>query len=76
MTTRLGERFPERLCALCGQYTYRIDMICSHHGAGEPQDWADGNRAMCDFFHRGVVPHREPLTPEEMWWYQVDWGQR
>ena len=33
--------------------------MCPHHtDDGFVSTWAAGNRIMCDFFHRGVVPRR------------------
>jgi hypothetical protein len=29
--------------------------MCAHHVASYGDDWAMGNRIMCDFLHRGVV---------------------
>jgi hypothetical protein len=34
--------------------------LCAYHIAGQTEDWATGNRLMCDFLHRGIVratPH-------------------
>lgn len=43
------------LCAYCGQPTLGSDPLCTHHVSGHGDDWAIGNRIMCDFVHRGVV---------------------
>ena len=43
------------LCAYCGQATFGSDSFCAHHASGHGDDWAAGNRIMCDFVHRGVV---------------------
>ena len=41
--------------------------LCLHHSSGLRPDWAQGNRLMCDFFHRGQVPQvMDPHDPE--WW--------
>jgi hypothetical protein len=46
------------LCALCGHPT--VDAgLCAYHGTVY-DDWAIGNRVMCDFIHRGIVL---PTTP-------------
>jgi hypothetical protein len=48
------------LCPACG-----IDItapICPHHHAIY-DNWAEFNRIMCDFFHRGAIPQR--LDAEE-----------
>jgi hypothetical protein len=36
--------------------------FCAHHSSGHGDDWATGNRLMCDFLHRGIVSPtpREP----------------
>ena len=49
-------RFPVvSLCAQCGQPTLDCGSICTHHDSGHGDDWAEGNRIMCDFLHRGIV---------------------
>lgn len=48
------------LCAYCRQQT--PGEICCHHSPGYEADWAAGNRAMCDFVHRGFVSP----TPREL----------
>ena len=46
------------LCAYCG-YPTLDDGMCAYHGVGQGgpdvDDWASGNRIMCDFIHRGIV---------------------
>lgn len=44
------------LCVHCGLPTSGARELCAHHDAGYGEDWADGNRIMCDFLHRGIVP--------------------
>jgi len=44
------------LCAYCGVQTTRTDAVCAHHACAFVDDWAIGNRVMCDFIHRGIVP--------------------
>jgi hypothetical protein len=52
------------LCALCGISLTGDLALCPHHHGGEDQEhWADGNRIMCDFLHRGLIPPR--LTPQD-----------
>jgi len=36
--------------------------MCAHHVASSGDDWAMGNRIMCDFLHRGVSPPPEQRT--------------
>ncbi len=41
------------VCAHCGRAT--IDGgLCTYTGS-EHDDWATGNRIICDFIHRGIV---------------------
>ena len=49
---------PARLCPSCG-LAVTVTEICPHHHVyAHDDEWAAGNRAMCDFFHRGVLPRR------------------
>ena len=43
-------------CGLCGQPTAGPGEICVYHMSFPADDWAEGNRIMCDFVHRGIVP--------------------
>ncbi len=43
------------LCVICGYSTPDADDVCAHHVASVADDWAAGNRLMCDFLHRGIV---------------------
>jgi hypothetical protein len=49
------------LCALCGHQTFGGEL-CHYHDTNrsviEGERWAAGNRIMCDFIHRGIVPER------------------
>jgi hypothetical protein len=47
---------PMSLCALCAQPTSDGDDVCVFHLCGHGDEWATGNRIMCDFVHRGIVP--------------------
>jgi hypothetical protein len=49
------------LCNLCGHPTFGTDALCAYHSSSHGDDWATGNRIMCDFLHRGIVPVA-PLT--------------
>lgn len=51
-----------RLCAVCGGSNPDAGNICSYHCSTE-EGWAVGNRIMCDFVHRAIVPSR--LAPAE-----------
>ena len=48
------------LCAQCAQPTLGPGEFCAFHTAGQTEDWAAGNRLMCDFLHRGIVPPTPP----------------
>lgn len=52
-------------CSQCGLQIASDFSLCPHHACHNihGQDWAVGNRIMCDFFHRGKVPPR--LAPTE-----------
>ena len=49
------------VCVQCGYPTSGPEDMCAHHVASYADDWAMGNRIMCDFLHRGIVS----LTPRE-----------
>lgn len=52
------------MCASCGIPLSGDLALCPHHHCSEDQDhWAESNRIMCDFLHRGRLPSR--LTAEE-----------
>ena len=42
------------LCTSCGLSVPGDLALCVHHHTIH-DDWAASNRAMCDFFHRGIV---------------------
>ena len=50
------------LCVVCGGSNPDAGNICSYHLSTE-DNWAVGNRIMCDFVHRAIVPPR--LAPAE-----------
>jgi hypothetical protein len=50
------------LCAYCGYPT--VGAWCDYHAnAPEGDDWATGNRIMCDFVHRGIVAPVSGVRP-------------
>ncbi len=60
--------FP-RICPACGFGIPVGVELCPHHTM-ERGDWALGNRAWCDFIHRGVVApvvERGALVPVFNW---------
>jgi hypothetical protein len=56
------------LCALCGGPSYGADALCAHHLPVGIDNWATGNRIICDFIHRGIVSR----TPVESFLSQAD----
>lgn len=44
------------LCVLCAQPTLSDEDVCVFHLHGQGDDWAIGNRIMCDFLHRHIIP--------------------
>jgi hypothetical protein len=43
-------------CPYCGRLMVERGAMCTYHGnAADRDDWARGNRIMCDFIHRGIV---------------------
>jgi hypothetical protein len=53
------------LCAQCGRPTFGPGELCAyHHDNGE--NWATGNRIICDFIHRGIVASRGRSRPTIM----------
>jgi len=49
----MGRALVVSLCIQCGYPTSGPDDLCVHHVASCADDWAMGNRIMCDFLHRG-----------------------
>jgi hypothetical protein len=46
-------------CAMCGRPLSGNDAsLCPQHVLATQDSWSTGNRIMCDFFHRGIVPGR------------------
>jgi len=43
------------LCLQCGHPTSAGRDLCSHHDSCHADDWATGNKIMCDFLHRRIV---------------------
>jgi hypothetical protein len=50
------------VCVQCAQPALGPDNFCAYHTSGHGDDWATGNRVMCDFLHRGIVSP----TPREL----------
>jgi hypothetical protein len=51
------------LCAACGSQLPEDERLCRHHHSSHGDQWAEGNRIMCDFLHRKKVLVR--LAPTE-----------
>jgi len=49
-------------CVNCGETVIDGSSLCTYHVNGHGDDWATGNRIICDFFHRGIVLSG-PSTP-------------
>ena len=47
------------VCSLCGYPTGDPGSVCRHHSADHGDDWARGNRLMCDLLH--VSPPSDQL---------------
>lgn len=61
------------VCYICGSTLVERYYVCPHHIEVYGDNWAMGNKVMCDFFHRGVVPKRLPMTTRELGDYFA-WG--
>ena len=63
---------PNVPCPQCG-VPVTEGTICRFHtevlGAGGCWDptWSDGNRAFCDFIHRGILQVRDPRSEPKLW---------
>jgi hypothetical protein len=42
-------------CMLCGEPTLGAEGLCTYHTRFQRDDWATGNRIICDFLHRGIL---------------------
>ena len=54
---RAGDSPRSRLRAELDGIAARLhaEALCGYHSAVHGDDWAAGNRVMCDFLHRGIV---------------------
>lgn len=39
--------------------------MCDYHGQAESNNWAKGNRVLCDLLHRGIAPERLSVEDRE-----------
>jgi hypothetical protein len=53
-------------CGICGQPAAGPGEICVYHLSLPAGDWATGNRTMCDFLHRGIVPAGPRDRPDDL----------
>lgn len=69
MITVVGDRIVRtRLCPECGSSLYGEADLCPYHVVTS-ENWARGNRIMCEFFHRGIVPPRiSPAERDDDFW--------
>jgi len=60
--SRCQTRINHAHCILCGSINWGtiLNPMCAHHSAGYDDTWHLGNKIMCDFLHRGMVPKRLP----------------
>ena len=56
------------MCAFCG-LVMRDAEVCPIHLVVNHDMWASGNRAACDFFHRGIV--REATMADRKYWVEA-----
>jgi hypothetical protein len=61
--TACSQRAHMSLCAACGSQLPEDERLCRHHHSSHGDQWAEGNRIMCDFLHRKKVLVR--LAPSE-----------
>lgn len=45
------------ICPSCG-LEVQTGEACPHHFIDKDRAWAEANRIMCAFFHRGIAPPR------------------
>lgn len=58
-------------CPACG-LAVAGDGICVHHLNAQGDDWAVGNRIMCDFFHRKkLLPRLAQTERDDEFWSQA-----
>ena len=63
---------PDSICPQCGS-PVTVGAICRFHtetyGLGGYWDpgWSDGNRAFCDFIHRGILRSRDLGKEPKLW---------
>jgi hypothetical protein len=55
-----------RRCVLCGESTLGEENFCLFHLDADEDNWATGNRIMCDFLHRRIVPSAGPERPDAL----------
>ena len=55
------------LCLLCAQPMPGDAGICAFHVHDARDDWATGNRVMCDFVHRGIVAPWAETDADTSW---------
>jgi hypothetical protein len=53
------------LCGVCGLPLSGDLVVCTHHDNAFADDWAEGNRRVCAFVHRKMVPPHEPLSEQD-----------
>jgi hypothetical protein len=59
------------LCASCGLEIADGSGLCRHHVA-HPDNWAESNRIMCDFFHRRIPARLAVETRGDEFWAHAE----
>ena len=53
----------ERRCPYCARRPIGPGQMCDHTSLTDHDDWATGNRIMCDFIHRGIIAPGDLTAP-------------
>lgn len=61
------------LCVSCGLEQGDQSELCRHHLLGQSNTWAESNRIMCDFFHRGrILPRLGADDRGDEFWHVLE----
>ena len=57
------------VCVQCGIERDDGALLCPQHERESLDTWAEGNRIICDWIHRGKLPERapDPQAEDEAW---------
>ena len=68
----MPDEVPCPQCGVPGQEGFHtIHTAVIGEGGVWASGWADGNRAVCDFLHRGILRPRDPESEPKLW-HEVD----